>query len=92
MKLTELEKIVLESTLAFCNYDDPEVEKFDNAVIFNIRDLHLETDIGASALKGIVGSLYKKGFMEDMEGGAMKEIGLTDQGIETAFELGLEFA
>lgn len=86
MNLTDLETTVLVASKAFWNYGD-ENEKFDNAVCFNIKDLAAETGLKINTLKGVVGSLFKKGLLCEMECGEQHqniEIGITDEGIDAA--------
>lgn len=87
--LTNLEEQVLLATLAFWNYGD-EAEKQDNAVMFNLNDLRDETGYTLKSLKGIVGSLFKKGLFCEMVGGEFGnqvEIGITDKGIDKVLQL-----
>ena len=82
--ITNLEKDVLLATLAFWNYGD-ETELEDNAVIFNVKELKDETGHSLKTLKGVVGSLFKKGLLCEMESGEMGnrvEIGITEDGIK----------
>lgn len=83
---TENEKAVLKASMNFWNYGD-ESEKDDNAVMFNITELSSVTGMSKPVLKGIVGSLFKKGMFCEFEGGEMGntiEIGITDEGIDAA--------
>jgi len=86
MKLTALEKQLLVASIAFWNYGT-EDEKFDNAVVFDVKDLKAETGLALATIKGGVGSLFKKGLFCAMECGELGqniEIGITDEGIDAA--------
>ena len=88
--LTDLEKIVLQASMAFWNYGTRD-EKFDNAVVFNAKDLAGEIeDLSISQIKGVMGSLHKKGLFWDMECGDMGqfiESGISEEGIDLACDL-----
>ena len=89
MTLTDLEKIVLKGTIAFWNYANRE-EKFDNAVLFNATELSVETGLPTNVVKGVMGSLHKKGLFHDMEGGGSRgiiESGVTDEGVDVVCDL-----
>ena len=89
MNLTMLEKAVLVASHSFWNYGD-ESEKEDNAVCFNVKDLSVKTGISIASLKGVVGSLFKKGLFCEMSCGEAfqnVEIGITDAGIDAVLEL-----
>ena len=86
--ITNLEKDVLLATLAFWNYGD-ETEIEDNAVFFDLRDLKDETGHSLKTLKGVVGSLFKKNMLCEMEGGPTFNeigIGITEDGIKWVLE------
>jgi hypothetical protein len=87
---TELEKTVLVACHAFWNYGD-EFEKEDNAVMFNAEDIVRQTSLPINTVKGVMGSLYKKGLFVEMEGGGLYgnviETGITDEGIDAVLAL-----
>lgn len=84
INLTDLEKTMLVSTIAFWNYGD-ETEKEDNCVIFSANDLAEVTNFDVNTCKGVMGSLHKKGLFDVIERGV--ESGLTDEGIDAALHL-----
>lgn len=87
--LTDLERIVLQASMSFWNYGTRD-EKDDNAVCFNVADLGNECDLNLPTIKGVVGSLFKKGLFVEMECGELHqntEIGLSDDGIDAACDI-----
>lgn len=88
--LTDLEKVVLQASIAFWNYGDRS-EKDDNAVAFNAKELAMECpDLNINTIKGVMGSLHKKGLFEAVEIGAHGQIiesGMSDLGIDVVCDL-----
>jgi len=88
--LTKFENSVMEATGCFMNYDEAEYEKEDNAVVFTLVELSAKSGLKVATLKGVVGSLFKKGLLCEMEYGDMHQnmgIGITDAGIDAHYEL-----
>lgn len=89
MNLTDMEKTVLLATRSFWNYGN-RMEKGDNAVVFDVRDLKESTNFTIPQIKGVVGSLFKKGLLCEMECGDLgqnTEIGITNEGIDMVCDL-----
>lgn len=85
---TELEKKVLVACHAFWNYGTAD-EKEDNAVVFTAEDIAEIIEAPVNTVKGVFGSLYKKGLFVDMGKGCFGDIetGITEKGIDAVLEL-----
>lgn len=85
---TSLEQKVLRALPGFFNYDTAEAEMSDNAVAMDLDEIADAAGLSIVSAKGVVGSLYKKGCLEDIEignGRGTMAIGVTDSGIEAAY-------
>lgn len=80
-KLTELEIKVIK---AFdTNYSDAESEKADNATSGHVKGIAKATGLDAATVKGVFGSLTKKGMIVDSQDDSI--FYLTDDGIDAHY-------
>lgn len=86
--LTAKEKVVAEAMRAFFNYDNADAEKSDCAGWFDVKEMANEVGYTQGSVRGIIGSLVKKGLIHNDEGEGGKKIQCaTDLGIDVAFAL-----
>lgn len=85
---TELETRVIKAMMVAFNYRNPENEKDDNATATNAKELAVATRLPVDTVKGIMGSLTKKGLMENwMEPGMEYDTHITAFGIDEFYRL-----
>lgn len=88
MKLTANQIAVLKTFVL--NYDTAEDNKADNACYTDVADAAMETGKTVKSVRGIMGSLAKKGLITHEEGGETGEDDiqcLTDAGIDVVFQI-----
>ncbi len=88
--LTQKEIAVLTAFSGVFDYETAEQQKADNAALSDVKELALIAEMTEKSVKGVVGSLTKKGiFCETMGGekGDVPHIGITDEGIDLAYAL-----
>ncbi len=86
-KYTELEIVVISCFDEAFNYTgQPEQEKADNATAFEVADVTKRTQLTNSEAKGVIGSLHKKGLLEEWGEPEMEGIShITDAGIDAYY-------
>jgi hypothetical protein len=88
---TEGEKLVIQSFKTCFNYHGyPETEKNDNATVISVKEAANFTGMPVDKVKGIFGSLYKKGILEgwdELVGGSGVDSHVTNKGIDVYYKL-----
>lgn len=84
---TDLEKQVIGAFDVAFNYDDAESEKSDNATAINARDIDKKTGMGINVAKGVMGSLVKKGLLQEFGDDLPDNCSITDAGIDAYYLL-----
>ena len=87
--LTPLEEqVILAFEIAFNYPGRPESEKSDNATVIDVRDVSAKTGLDIKTVKGVFGSLYKKGILEDWNEPDMVGVSfITNDGIDAYYQL-----
>lgn len=67
LHLTENERRVIVTFSGAFNYDNAEDEKADNATCVTVEDCASLAGMKTETVKGIFGSLYKKGILQDWD-------------------------
>ena len=88
-KLTKLEMQVLKVWVEeICSYDNAEDLKADNFSWTDVKDLSEHTGQSVKTIKGVVGSLVKKGLADTDIGGENNPIlSLSEEGIDAAYDI-----
>lgn len=89
-KLTANETTILKAAAATSfNYDTAADEKADNATIFTVEDVATATERTIASVRGVVGSLFKKGLLCETEepNTGNTAISFTDDGIDAFYAL-----
>lgn len=85
---TSLERIVITSFATAFNYSYPEAEKEDNATAINASDIVAQTQLDINTVKGVMGSLTKKGLLEEWgDDHMLGESNITDEGIDAYYRM-----
>lgn len=85
---TKLEQEVISHFHIAFNYDNAHDEKEDNATCINVLDIANDTELSINTVKGVFGSLCKKGVIEPWDEADMQsEHFITEKGIDAHYSI-----
>lgn len=87
MTYTDLEMQVIKSFSVAFNYSNAEDEISDNATAISAIDIAAATGLNVRTVKGVMGSLHKKGLLIDWGGDLNGNSAITEEGIEAHYSL-----
>lgn len=87
MQFTAKETVVIGALPAFFNYDTAKAEKDDNVVFFELGELARAAEMEVRSARSVCQSLVKKGVLETVAVNETSGFGVTDAGIDAAYQV-----